>query len=224
MKLSYPEFSEVITIDGSGVPCIIIESRSLLRTFICDILSAIEGAKNDLVLSDGGQTLDPPKSIEVITDFVHFDMNKKALLNKVVTELERVALSAEHYLEAHSLLQEIERAINDWSFSFPCDIVPSKVSVSALLKSVGIELRDEYEGHRGEVEKILDYMELVREFDRDKLFITVNMRAFFDDSIISQFQKTALSHGFKLLMIEAHAYNKLDFEKRTVIDTDLCEF
>ena len=102
-----------------------------------------------------------------------------------------------------------------------CD---SKRSVSTLLKAVGIEIRDEYEGHRGEVEKVLDYMELVREFDRDKLFITVNMRSFFDDDIIHQFQKTALSHEFKILMLESQSYPHLPLEKRITIDEDLCEF
>lgn len=33
-----------------------------------------------------------------------------------------------------------------------------------------------------DAEKLIDYMELVREFDRDKLFVTVNMRGFFVDS------------------------------------------
>lgn len=67
-------------------------------------------------------------------------------------------------------------------------------------------------------------MELVREFDRDKLFITVNMRAYFDDEIIAKFQKTALSHEFKVLMLEAYAYPPLKLEKRLTIDADLCEF
>lgn len=72
--------------------------------------------------------------------------------------------------------------------------------------------------------KILDYMELVREFDRDKLFITVNMRAYFDDVLIEQFMKTAISHEFRILMLESNAYRALPYEKRTTIDADLCEF
>ena len=55
----------------------------------------------------------------------------------------------------------------------------TKISVTTLFKAIGIELHDDYEGEYGAAEKLIDYMELVREFDRDKVFITINMRSFF---------------------------------------------
>lgn len=224
MKLAYPAFSELITFDSDRIPCMVIENRQLFRTFLCDVASAIDGCRTDLVLSDRDKILDNSKYIEVVTDFINFDLNKKSLITKIIGELERTAVSPEHYIKTQELLAEIDQAVGAWAFSFPCDIISSKISVSTLLKAVGIELRDEYEGHLGEVEKVLDYIELVREFDRDKLFITVNMRAYFDDSLIEQFMKTAISHEFRVMMLESNAYSILPKEKRTTIDTDLCEF
>ena len=224
MKLAYPAFADVIHFDGRGVPCLVIENKELFRSLVCNITDAIEGDQTDLVLSRKEKILDFPKHVELLTDFIHFDLNKKSLLNKVIAELEKTAVSPEHYIKTQELLAEIDRLIGDWAFAFSCDIVPTKTSVSALLKAVGIEIRDEYQGHRGEAEKILDYMELVREFDRDKLFVTVNMRSFFNDAIIYQFQKTALSHEFKILMLESQSYSRLPLEKRVTIDADLCEF
>ena len=224
MKLACPAFSEAIDFGNSYVPCMVIENKALFRTLICDIACAIEGDKTNLVLSKGEKILEFSKYAELLQDFIRFDINKKSLISKVVAELEKVAVSAEHYVKTAELLADIDRSVGEWAFSFPCDIVPSKTSVSTLLKAVGIEIRDEYEGHRGEVEKILDYMELVREFDRDKLFVTVNMRSFFDDDTMHQFQKTALAHEFKVFMLEAHAYPRLALEKRITIDADLCEF
>ena len=98
--------------------------------------------------------------------------------------------------------------------SSDCDIIPSKISVPALIKSVGIELRDDYEGDAGEVEKIIDYMELVREFERDKLFVTVNMRAYFDDDIIKRFLSSARGHDFHVLMLKSYKRCKKSNEKR----------
>ena len=46
----------------------------------------------------------------------------------------------------------------------------------------------------------------------------------FDDTLIEQFMKTAVSHEFHVLMLESNAYCILPNEKRTTIDTDLCEF
>lgn len=224
MKLAYPAFSELITFDSDRIPCIVIENRQLFRSFLCDVASAIDGCRTDLVLSDKDKILDISKHVEVITDFISFDLNKKSLITKIIGELERSAVSPEHYMKTQELLSEIDQAVGTWAFPFPCDIVSSKISVSTLLKAVGIELRNDYEGHRGEVEKILDYMELVREFDRDKLFVTVNMRTYFDDALIEQFMKTAISHEFRILMLESNAYSVLPAEKRTTIDEDLCEF
>ena len=224
MKLAYPAFSELLTFDTGRIPCLVIENRQLFRSFLCDVASAIDGCRTDLVLSDKDKILDSSKYIEIITDFINFELNKKSLITKIIGELERLAVSPEHYIKTQELLAEIDQAIGTWAFSFPCDIISSKISVSTLLKAVGIELRNDYDGHRGEVEKILDYMELVREFDRDKLFITVNMRAYFDDVLIEQFMKTAISHEFRILMLESNAYRALPYVIRTTIDADLCEF
>ena len=67
-------------------------------------------------------------------------------------------------------------------------------------------------------------MELVRIFEKDKLFITVNMRSFFDDAFMDRFMQSVSSHRYKVLMIENKAYNILSNEIRFTVDEDLCEF
>ena len=66
-------------------------------------------------------------------------------------------------------------------------------------------------------------MELVQTFDRDKLFIFVNMRSFVEDSDMQLFMDTVLSHGFHILMLENYAYPVLPRESRWIVDRDLCE-
>ncbi len=224
MKIAYPAFSEPVVTDGDAIPCLVIENRRLFRSFLVDMASGIDGMKSDVVLSRGDKLLDLSKYTEVLTNFVNFDINKKTLINKIIGELEKMAVSPEYYLKTQELLTEIDNAVSDWAFSFDCDIIPSKISVPSLIKSVGIELRGDYEGICGEVEKLLDYMGLVREFERDKLFVTVNMRAYFDDEIIERFLLSARGHEFNILMLESQAYKRLSIEKRITIDEDLCEF
>ena len=45
-------------------------------------------------------------------------------------------------------------------------------------------------------------MELVREFDHDKLFITVNLRSYYNDETILKFMATVIAHDYKVFMIE----------------------
>ena len=224
MNLVCPPLSDPISTTAGKIPCLVIENRPLFRSLLCDLSSAMDGCKTDLVLSLDEKILDIAKYTELLSDFICFDINKKPLVNRIIAALEQEATSPEHHLKTQALLAEVNSAIDSWSFPFPCDIIPEKLSPSTLLKAAGIELRTDYTGHRGEVEKVLDYMELVREFDRDKLFITVNMRTFFEDDIILQFQKTALSHEFHVLMLESQAYSRLETEQRLTIDADLCVF
>ena len=66
-------------------------------------------------------------------------------------------------------------------------------------------------------------MELVREFDRDRLFVTVNMRSYIDDPEIELLMKTVLDHGYHLIMVENKEYERLQYEERWIVDKDLCE-
>lgn len=66
-------------------------------------------------------------------------------------------------------------------------------------------------------------MEPVTEYDREKLFITVDLRAFIPDEQAAAFMASVLSHGFHLLMLESAERPLLPCEQRTIIDRDLCE-
>ena len=62
-----------------------------------------------------------------------------------------------------------------------------------------MHVRDEYEDP---LERLTDYMELVREFDRDKLFVLLNLRSYFTDTQISAFLKTISINRYHILLID----------------------
>ena len=135
--------------------------------------------------------------------------------------MEQQAVSEDFFLKTSGLLGQLESYMDELSFSLPCDIVCEKCTVSGLVKSMGIHIRDDYEDP---MERLLDYMELIREFDRDKLFVLVGLRSFFSDHAVSLFLKTALNHGFHILLMDCVDRQKLPQERRLTIDKDLCEF
>ena len=93
-------------------------------------------------------------------------------------------------------------------------------SISALLKAASPEIRGE---DATIAERVLDYMELIEEFDRQRLFFTLNMRSFVTDEEMEHFASTAISHGHHIIGIESTAHAMLSMEKRIIIDSDLCE-
>lgn len=224
MKFIYSEWEEPCIWNGGCIPTVVIENQKAFRGFLCELNAALDGSPSKCVLSDGNKQLDIAKNIEIISEFVQFEINQKPLIGKIISSMENAALESERYLRTQELLAALENAVSEWSFDFSCDVIPTKLSVPNILKSVGIEIRNDYSGHNGELEKILDYMELVQELDRDKLFCFVNMRAYFLDAAIDNFIQTCIAHENKILMIESKTYPILPNEKRITIDMDLCEF
>lgn len=224
MKFVYGKIDNVFQWKQPAIPTLVVENQNLFRSLLQDVYLSMDGCVTPVVLSSDNRPLNTGKYMEVISDFVNFSINQKGLLSKICAALERVSTDAEHYLATQKLLTDIENAIEDWGFGFSCNIVANKISVSSLLKAAGVELQDDYHGEIEEVERIIDYMELVREFERDKVFVLVNMRSFYSDEVIEQFLKTALSHEYKILMLESSSRPSLSLENRWTIDQDLCEF
>lgn len=224
MKFAYSDISGVFEWDNRLVPTLVIEDQTFFSRFLKDIYLSFDGVKTPVVLSVDDKPVDMSKYAEVIIDFINFDINRKPLINKICTALERIAVSSEHYVNTQRLLLEIERSVANWSFDFSCDIIANKISVSNIIRAIGIELSNDYSGNGADAERIIDYMELVREFEHEKLFVMVNMRSYFSDSVIESFLETVLSHEYKVLLVDSKSHSRLKTEKRLTVDCDLCEF
>ena len=215
-------------IDGSfdtkidKINTIVIENRNLFRAVVQDIYNRIDGLSGKSVLGTGdGKLLDFSKYAEIFTSFVPFEINRKGLITKITSAVEKESLSGYRYESTMKILTDIERYMEGLTSSFDCNLAFSKITAGALIKAVGIEIVDDYTSLG---EKIIDYMELVREFDKEKIFFTVNFRSFVDDEETEEFMKTVKIHDFHLVMFENKEYNILEHELRRTIDEDLCEF
>ncbi len=221
MKLVHPELMSVLCTDEPGVQTIVIENQNFMRKLILGLHSQINGSEGLFVLSKNDTPLDFAKNAELIDDVLFFDLNRKPLISKIISAMEFEATEGENIFEQNELLQRLELFLDKLAFPIPCDITYSKLSFSSIIKAVGVELRDEYDNP---LERLLDYMELVREFAGDKLFIIFNLRNFFGDKETELFLDTACRHAYNLIMFESHDYPRLKSERRITIDSDLCEF
>ncbi len=220
MRFIFPEINKAIEFEEGYVNCLVIENQKLFSSLIEDIYNQIEGNEGFSVLSLNYTPVDMSKYAELITTFIPFDMNRKTLLNKILSALEKTALDEGNYYKTTMLLSNIESYISDLTYELPCQIDCNRMTVSSLLKFAGIHISGEV---GNSIENIVDYMELVREFEKDKLFIFVNMRSYFENQAMAEFFKTVIFHKYKVLLIDGFEHQKLDNEKRVIIDSDLCE-
>ncbi len=220
MKFCYPEIKSTFDSDARKVNTIVIENQRLLRELLQDIHCQINGDSGNAVLSDQDSPLPISRNLELLDCFVPFELNKKALLNKLIGKLAKEAVSEEYYMETRELLGQIESYLMKLSQEVNCTVGFSNITEESLIKSVGVEIPEEYDSLG---EKIIDYMELVYELIGKKLFLLYNLRCVMVDEETNMLMKTILDHSFHCIMIENHEYELLEFEKRYIIDKDLCE-
>ena len=221
MTFCNPEISGVFDTAIPFVNSLVIENQRLFFELITDISEQIDGCERRSVMSDGDKILAFSKRAELLTTFVPFEMNRKTLVSKIISAAEKTAVNSENYMKTMQLMTNIENYIADILSEFDCSLNYPKISPASIIKAAGIEID---EGDGGLCEKVVDYMSLVREFDCEKLFITVNMRSYVTDDDAELFMKTVLDHEFNILMIENRDYRRLTYEKRLTVDADLCEF
>ena len=221
MKLAYTCMQTVIDTDISEVNTLVVENSDYFRTFLQEIVNQINGESGGVTLSVNNAPVDIPKYLEVLDRFVPFDINKKSLLTKIMAALERASMNETNLEPTQRLMAEIENWADTIAFSELCDIMCTKVSASTILRAIGVELIDDYDSLG---EKILDYMGLVREYDRDKLFLLVNLRSYLSSKDVELFLHDVLTRGFHVVLLDSHDYDRVLSERRIVVDADLCEF
>ncbi len=221
MILAHPEISTVLDTGKDRIQSLVIENRAFLRSFLQDLQDQIDGKSGKTVLSDSGKPLELVKYMEIIDHFIPFSLNRKTLLSRLCTMLETESNSEDYYLLTQSVLQQVETYILTLSLGLPVEIDCTKLSVSSLLKSAGIEI---VSAHEETIEQIIDYMGLMRDLERDKLFLLVNLRSYFSDPEVEAFLQTMLDHRFHVILLDSYAGQVLQSEERLTIDDDLCEF
>lgn len=202
------------------VQSLIIENQKLFRFLISDIDNQIKGFSGETVLSIDNKPAVLGKHVELLTEFAQLDINQKRFLTQILVQLDKIAVDEINFCPTQELLALIEKHIQGLAFALPVDIELSKLSFSVLLKALGITIIDD---NNHAAEKLIDFCQMVSAQEREKLFITVNLRTYFTDEELNLFLETAYANKYQFLMIESVERGKLLNETRRIIDIDLCE-
>ena len=159
MKLAHPAMDSVIDLD-KGLPTLVIESQLFFRGLLADIAAQIDGRRGDTVLSEHDEPIDMYRGAELLEGLTTFTVNTRSLQSKILSAMEKTAAQAPYHLEGIELLQRMEQYVLRLTQDCTADIICGKLTMSAVLKAIGITVSDDY---ADPLERFLDYMELVRE-------------------------------------------------------------
>ena len=221
MKLIYKDMGHILSFDKGYVNELVVENKKMFFDIISNVTMQSEGQKGDCVLSIGNKPVEFSKYADVTTQFAPFNINRKSLLTKLCACLEQRSVDTENYIKTGELLSLIEKYIMDLAEELPFEISCQKLSMGQIIRAISPEIEEE---NKSTLEKVFSYMEMVRELDRERLFIMVNMRSYFSDGEMEIFIESVCLHDFKLLLIENISQNRLKNTERYTVDEDLCEF
>ena len=117
------------------------------------------------------------------------------------------------------MISSTERYLSSLAEAFDCNLTFGKISPSSIIKASGLEIIEDYTSLP---EKLLDYFELVREFEREKVFFTVNLRSYLNVRDVESFFESIVLHDFSVIMFENKEYSKNKWENRLILDEDWC--
>lgn len=221
MNFAHPQLDRVLNIGGDCIQTLVIEEPRFFRTLLQDVNRQIEGGKGSAVLSDEKRVLPFDRNAEMIDGFLNFQLSRKPLLTKIANRLEAVAMDEEHYLQTMQLTGRLEEYILELAGDLPCSVYCAKMNIGGILRAVGVDVVDDAQN---DLERLLDYMELTRELEHERLFVLVNLRSYYPDEEVEAFFASALAHGFLILPVDSVARRRLKNELRITVDDDLCEF
>lgn len=221
MKFYYPEIHTVFDTNCCGVNTIVVENKRLFNNIIEDILSQIQGSPGKSIISTEGKELSVAKKAELFSSFVPFVFNERKLITKILSRIDEDSSDIKYIERRSQLLADCENLIDDLTFELSCNLSYNSLNFISILKSIGIKF--EFDGG-GILEKLLNVIEWISEFEGEKLFFTVNLRTFVEDNELDLFLNTIHNHHYNLIMIESISLPKLENEIRYTIDSDLCEF
>lgn len=219
MKFVYPDINVVFDTETDKVNTLIIENQRLLTGLLSDLTMQLEGLEGKTVISDADIVVPTAKSAELLTCFFPFEINKKPLLTKATTMLVSQALDND-FERIREIIAELEAFLFKQTLGLAGDFSFQKIALESIVKSAGMRFEEEYESLG---EKLINYFELVYEYDKKKLFILLNLRSFIDDEEAERFFDTIINHRYHVLMVESSEHIHLHNERCYIIDKDLCE-
>ena len=199
---------------------LVIENPKMLFSLLSDVVAQLQGNEGKTVISDNNKVLDIEKYLELHSCFVPFNINQKNLINKIVARMNDRALDSEHYLCSSELLSGLERYCMELCIDLVGNIAFTKLSMESVVKAAGPEIIDDYILLS---EKLIDYFELVKEYDRNKIFVLLNLRSFLSFEELESFTQEVLKRQFQVLLLDSKEYPILKNEKRYLVDDSLCE-
>ncbi len=222
MKLVHPILSQPISLLEDRVAVLAVENPVCMRHLITEIVRQLSGEDGDFILSEDQKILSFGSVVELVLDPFRLDINQRRLLNRVYSDVARLAVGEDYYTEGQTIRSEILAfllklsAESEFTISFDEDF-----AWESLLKAVNLKIETVGQSL---LECIMDYMKAVELMTSIRLVIFVNLQSYFSQVEIESLEQFSKYDKLNMIRIEGGKWDhNLRSEDVVIIDEDLCE-
>lgn len=222
MRLVHSLFENHIDFYENQINVLAIENRKFMAELIQEINNQINGISGRFVLSDNERELKLDKSCELIVDYFNIDFNNRKNLTQLYKVMNKISIDEDMYDETIEMKSQLLRFLYDIEDHVEYSIsIDEEFDMISVFKAIDIKFDIE---ELNFVEKLIEYLMLSRNLCGTRVFVLVNLKSFISYDDLRTFYKSIFYCKLNVLLIEnADSDNKIECEKVTIIDQDLCE-
>lgn len=217
MKLYFPFLNLPIELSQDYIVNFSIENQKCFYSTVYDFVQLDKSSNIKLLIDDKIATLS--KKIETIIDFTHISLNNKKIQTKVLSVLEEKSKATKNFVRTQEIISLLNQYLIELSEDLSYEVETNEFSFGSILKSMGLKV---IEDDSSPIERLIQYMDFIRDLDGEKLFVMVNLRSYFCDEDIEKFYHMSEMKKFYVLLLETVARNKIYNEKTYILDKDMC--
>lgn len=218
MKILFPPLTSPIKLSDEYVTTVVLENKKHYYEIVTDLYNQVNKSDGRIVLSKSDKLLDIVKNVELITQYVPFESNKKTLLTKLHQRLKDVVNNSFFY-ETTEILSNIQKYIFEVTDTYDMELQIDEIDITGLFKLFNVRFNDDFSSLSA---SLYNYCTNVMSLEGNKLFVFVGLRNYIDDDEYSLFVRTLVDHKIRVLFLESACYPDNEYEQRIIIDKDLC--
>ena len=221
MKLAHYLLNNPVEWKDHYINTFVIENSKLYREFLEEIYKQANGENGAFMLSEGLESLNFQKSVEVIGNLIEINgEGNKKISSAIIKELTDIAINDQND-KVLDLYMNINNTISSLIYESSQDLIFDEINdISQILKLYN--LRPDFE-ELNLAEKTIFYMDLCEKYLKKKLFIFVNLHSFFTSDELDLIFKSIVYKKHNVFIIERYDIKALPQELKRIIDIDLCE-
>lgn len=201
---------------------LIIENPKYFRDLVKDFYFHNDD-DSGISLTKTGKPLKFNDEVDVIINPIKLDFGNRKASTNLLKILVQASLSEDFYLETNELKTKIVRFLDNLidSENFRFEVEAGDFNLDQIAKAVNFHVVDDEDDF---VELLTNYLEMMRELAKTKLFVFIALRSFLSDEELLRFTKNIADREINILLIEDQTRPKIEPISRMTIDADLCDF